>query len=265
MNIRLDAYLVEAHKAKSRERAKAMIKAGLVKVNDKVCTKPSYVIDEKCVVDAQDDELNYVGRGALKLAAAFEHFPLNVDNMVCADIGASTGGFTECLLKHGAEFVYAVDVGHGQLDKSLLSNQRIKNCEGINARNLTRDFFEKHIDFICADLSFISLTLVMPALAGCLNNGGYMVMLIKPQFEAGKKALNKKGIVTDRKDHEAVLNKLFSTFFGCGLDVVSIIPSTIKGSDGNIEYLAYLKCNTDAKPCTINVRKLVNEAFESFK
>ena len=263
---RLDVYLTENGLAKSRERAKALIKGGKVTVNGKTCTKPAQEIGESDIVDSQPDDLAFVGRGGLKLEKAFETFDINVDGLVCADIGASTGGFTQCLLEHGARLVYAIDVGHGQLDESLVADSRVVNCEGINARELTPDDFERTPEFISVDVSFISLGLIIPALSGVLAPGGEMVTLIKPQFEAGKKALNKKGIVKDPKDHIRVLENVMSAFNGAGLSVKGLTVSSITGGDGNIEYLAHLCKDTNGvENVQTDIDKFVKNAFLQFK
>ena len=171
------------------------------------------------------------------------------------------------MLELGAEFVYAVDVGHGQLDESLCNDSRVKNCEGVNARYLTANFFDRPVQFISGDLSFISLKLVIKSLCDCLCDGGEMVLLIKPQFEAGKQALNKKGIVKDRKDHVRVITELLGCFRAEGLAAEKITISPVKGGDGNLEYLILLK-NADMtadKLGQLNIKEFVNEAFDSFK
>ena len=225
MSERLDLYIVTNCGVKSRERAKQLIKNGLVSVNGKVCIKPSVLVDENSGVECRPDDMKFVGRGGLKLEHACDVFGLDLTGKVCADIGASTGGFTQCMLEHGAEFVYAVDVGHGQLDESLCNDSRVKNCEGVNARYLTADFFDRPVQFISGDLSFISLKLVIKSLCDCLCDSGEMVLLIKPQFEAGKQALNKKGIVKDRKDHVRVITELLGCFRAEGLAAEKITIS----------------------------------------
>ncbi|EXM37787.1 hemolysin [Ruminococcus albus SY3] len=259
--MRLDVYLTENGISKSRERAKTMIKSGCVKLNGAVCSKPAAEVGEGDTVEADDSSFDYVGRGLIKLETAFQAFKLDINGLVCADIGASTGGFTQCMLKRGAKLVYAVDVGRDQLDKILLEDDRVVNMEGVNARYLTSSDFPEKPQFISVDLSFISLTQVMPALVSCLDNGGKMVVLIKPQFEAGKAALNKKGIVRDKKDHLRVLRDMTAFFTSCGLSVVGIVPSGITGGDGNREYLAYLINDGRAAAASIDLKKLVDNAF----
>lgn len=259
--MRLDVYLFEKKLVRSRERAKTMVKAGCIKVNGRVVAKPSAEIDETSVIEVDDSSFGYVGRGLLKLETAFKAFDINVKDKVCADIGASTGGFTQCLLEHGAKLVYAVDVGHGQLDEQLKNDSRVVDMEGVNARNLTPADLDILPEFISVDLSFISLKQVMPALAGILSDDGSMAVLIKPQFEAGKSALNKKGIVRDKKDHVRVLNDLLPFFVTCGLSVRGLTPSQITGGDGNREYLVYLCRESRASNIPLDVKKLVDLAF----
>lgn len=263
---RLDVYITENGLAKSRERAKKLIKNGKVLLNGKKCTKPSVEVSENdnISVDTIDEEM--VGRGLLKLEKAFDAFNISIDGKVCADIGASTGGFTQCMLRHGASFVYAVDVGHGQLDLCLCNDSRVKNCEGVNARYLESSFFDVLPQFISVDLSFISLKLVIPALSKCICENGDIVVLIKPQFEAGKSALNKKGIVKNENDHIRVLNDLMSFFQKCGLNVEGLVPSSIKGGDGNIEYLTHLKKTNSVSKfmLDLDIKKFTNETFAFF-
>ena len=261
--MRLDAYLSERSLVRSRERAKTMIKAGCVKIDGKVCTKPSAEVSDANIIEIDDSDFNYVGRGLLKLAAAFGTFDIDITDKVCADIGASTGGFTQCMLEHGARLVYAVDVGHDQLDEQLKNDSRVVNMEGVNAKNLTPSDISVLPEFISVDLSFISLKQVMPVLKGILSPEGTMAVLIKPQFEAGKSALNKKGIVRDKKDHVRVLNELIAFFVSCGLSVRGVIPSGIRGGDGNVEYLAYLCIENSAPNVPIDVKKLVDTAFDT--
>ncbi|MBR1739497.1 MAG: TlyA family RNA methyltransferase [Ruminococcus sp.] len=261
--MRLDIYLAEKGLCRSRERAKSLIKSSLVKVNGKTAEKPSAEVSEGDTVEISEGAQSYVGRGHVKLAAAFESFDLDVRGKVCADIGASSGGFTQCLLEQGAGKVYAVDVGHGQLAQELIEDERVVNCEGVNARELPKELFSEPVEFMSVDLSFISLRLVMPALCSCLEEGGEMAVLIKPQFEAGRAALNKNGIVRGRKDHERALGEVFDCFSACGLAVRGAAFSPIAGGDGNIEYLAHLTKGGEGK--VPDVRSLVSAAFLNFK
>ena len=267
MSKRLDLWLTENGLAKSRERAKELVKKGSVSVDGKVITKPSATVEENSVVTLSEQESGYVGRGALKLKTAFESFELNVQDKCCADIGASTGGFTQIMLENGARKVYAIDVGHDQLAKELVEDSRVVNCEGVNVRSLTKDFFHEPVEFMAGDLSFISLKLVVPVLKECISENGDMVMLIKPQFEAGKQALNKKGIVKDKKDHVRVLDELLHFFEDTGFQVKDLKPSSIKGGDGNIEYLVWLK-NSKIEVSIFNridIKSFVEDVFAELK
>jgi 23S rRNA (cytidine1920-2'-O)/16S rRNA (cytidine1409-2'-O)-methyltransferase len=199
-----------------------------------------------------------VGRGGLKLEAALNAFPVRVEGLVMADIGASTGGFTDCLLQKGAARVYAVDAGHGQLHPRLLADDRVRSAEGMNARSLTPadlrrleaewqvshgetavNDFTGTVDGVVMDVSFISQTLLHPALAGLLREGGFMITLIKPQFELTKSALNKQGVVKQERDRKAAVDRVLTSAAACGFEAVSVIPSPIEGGDGNREFLAY--------------------------
>lgn len=261
---RLDVFLVENSFVKSRAKAKELILSGSVSLNGTVVKKPAVLVDENCEISVLNNEnTRYVGRGALKLKGAFECFNVSVKDKCCADIGASTGGFTQVLLENGAAKVYSIDVGHNQLAEELVNDNRVENCEGVNVRDLTPDFFGNTVEFMCGDLSFISLKPVIPLLKECLAENGEMIMLIKPQFEAGKKALNKKGIVKDKKDHVRVLQELLDFFETCGLALIDLIPSPITGGDGNIEYLVHLK-KAEIISKRINVKEFVNSVFTGF-
>ncbi|MBO5344133.1 MAG: TlyA family RNA methyltransferase [Ruminococcus sp.] len=243
---RLDAELVARGIARSRERAKEMIKSGAVTVNGKPAKKSSAEVSAEDILESAEQEL-YVGRGALKLEKAAEYFSLNFSGMRCLDIGASTGGFTEYMINHGAVIVYAVDVGHGQLAESLRRDSRVVNMENTDIRAVTDDDTGGQVDFVCADVSFISLTKILPKISELLKDGGTAAVLVKPQFEAGKSDIGKKGIVKDRKVHLRILNELDSFMRLTGLMPVSFTYSPIKGGSGNIEYLAKLvKCSDEA-------------------
>lgn len=259
MTERLDKYLVSCGLAKSRERAKTLISEGKVFVNGTAADKPSVVIGPDDTVTA-DDDLGYVGRGALKLIKALDVFEIDLNGCICADLGASTGGFTQVMLERGAAKVYAVDVGHGQLDSSLSNDERVIDLEGINVRELTDELIPEKLSFISADLSFISLKNVISEIEHFLEENGRAVVLIKPQFEAGRSALNKNGIVKDTKDHIRVLDDLCSAFQSNGLFVSRITFSPIKGGSGNIEYLALLE--RTAPRIVPDTRSTVKEAFD---
>lgn len=262
---RIDSYLVEKGHAQSRERAKIMILSGGVQINGKTVKKPSESVSESDMVTVSVNDLKYVGRGALKLEHAFTAFQISVKDRICADIGASTGGFTEILLEQGAAKVYAVDVGHGQLAERIAVDSRVINCEGTNVKDLTPAFFQEPVTFMSVDLSFISLKNVMKILANCLESDGEMAVLIKPQFEAGKKALNKNGIVKDKKTHISILGELLLYFRSCGMEPLGLDYSPITGGDGNIEYLACLKKRSDNCNAAIDINKTVEAAFAALK
>ncbi len=256
---RLDAELVTRGIARSRERAKEMIKSGAVSVNGTTAEKASLEIlpDDEIKSDEQE---TYVGRGALKLKKAYEVFQLDFMGKSCLDIGASTGGFTEFMIQHGAEKVYAVDVGHGQLAESLKHKSCVVNMEGTDIRNISPENIGGEADFVCADVSFISITKIIPKIYELLRNDAVAVVLIKPQFEAGKKDIGKKGIVRDRKVHERVLAEMDSFFRLTGFAPLNYTFSPIKGGSGNIEYLAELE-KSSSNPPLCDFRKLIAEAF----
>ncbi len=261
MMARLDAELVARGIARSRERAKEMIKSGAVTVNGKTAKKPS---DEVCPSDeltSSEQEL-YVGRGALKLEKAYETFSLDLGGKICLDIGASTGGFTEFMLLHGAERVFAVDVGSGQLADSLRADSRVVNMENTDIREVCSEDIGGQADFVCADVSFISLTKILPKIHELLKGGAVAAVLIKPQFEAGKSDIGKRGIVKDRKVHERVLTEIdsFARLTGFAPEMYTFSP--VKGGSGNIEYLVKLIKSADEVPL-YDFRKLVGEAFSA--
>lgn len=256
---RLDAELVARGIARSRERAKEMIKSGAVTVNGITAKKASDDVSADDIVESSEQEI-YVGRGALKLEKAFDTFGLDFTDKVCLDIGASTGGFTEFMLNHGARRVYAVDVGHGQLAESLKNDRRVVNMENTDIREVTADDFSENIGFVCADVSFISLTKILPEIREIISGDTVAVVLIKPQFEAGKKYVGKKGVVKDRKVHERILSEIDSFCRLIGLAPLKYTFSSIRGGSGNIEYLVELKKSAENPPLC-DFRKLVEEAF----
>ena len=237
---RLDAELVKRGLAASRERAKEYIRRGEVSVNGRTAKKPSDPVSDADEITVTGETLRYVGRGGLKLECALSEFGINLSGLICLDIGASTGGFTDCMLQNGAERVYAADVGHGQLHEKLLSDSRVISLEGVNVKGISEEMFPEKIDFISADLSFISVRFAADAAKRVLGDGKGAVLLIKPQFEAGRSALSKSGVVRDKKAHVAVLKDLCGYFVANGFGIKGLIPSPIKGGDGNAEYLVYL-------------------------
>lgn len=262
MTKRLDLLLAERGLTKSRQAAKARIAAGDVRVNGKQVGKPSFLAEEDAEIILTGEAPRYVGRGGLKLEKALDQFPISLEGLVCADIGASTGGFTDCMLQHGARKVFAVDVGHGQLDETLKSDSRVVNAEGVNIRNAPQDLFSEKPDFVSIDVSFLSLRLVLPKIQELLAGEGSLVALIKPQFEAGPENVGKNGIVRSQRVHERVVSEILflasQLFTVCG-----IIPSPILGGDGNIEYLLYAKGHKNAavQPPVIDSAQVVEKAF----
>ena len=258
---RLDAELVARGIARSRERAKEMIKSGAVTVNGKTAKKPSDEVGPGDAITSSEQEL-YVGRGALKLEKAYEEFSLDFTGKVCLDIGASTGGFTEFMLLHGAAKVFAVDVGSGQLAETLRADSRVVNMENTDIREVCAGDIGGQADFVCTDVSFISLTKILPKIYELLKEGAAAAVLIKPQFEAGKSDIGKRGIVKDRKVHERVLADIDSFARLTGFAPERYTFSPVKGGSGNIEYLVKLKKSAEEIP-PHDFRKLVGEAFSA--
>lgn len=236
--MRADVYLAEKGLCESRSRAKSYIDSGMLYVNGINVKKCSFDVTENDEVELRGEVIPFVSRGGLKLLGAIEAFSLDVTGLTCVDIGASTGGFTDCLLQHGAKKVYAVDCGSGQLHHSLVSDERVKSIEGFNARELTDKTLGEKCDLAVMDVSFISQTLLHEAVSSVLKDGGAFISLIKPQFEAGRSALGKGGIVKDRKAHISVIRSVTRSANSFGLALTGLIPSPIEGGDGNREYLA---------------------------
>lgn len=240
-NERIDKLLVERGLAASRTKAQAMIMAGVVLVNEQRVHKASDLIspDAKIRVKGGDDPASrYVGRGGLKLEAALREFQINVEGLHCLDVGASTGGFTDCLLQHGARKVVAIDVGHNQIDWRLRTDTRVEVREGINARYLKPDDFQTKFDLVVIDVSFISATKIMPAIVPLLERTGYLITLIKPQFEVGRGEVGKGGIVRDPQQRARVVEEVNRSAESLGLQVRNVMESPIRGADGNVEFLA---------------------------
>lgn len=232
--MRLDVWLAEKGLCKSRTAAQDMIRSGGVSVNGAPCCKPSAEITESDTVEVTGERPRYVGRGGLKLEKALLHFSIDLSGCVCLDIGASTGGFTDCMLQNGAARVYAVDVGRDQLDGSLRADSRVISMESTDIRAAR---LPEQADFVGTDVSFISLRQIIPHIMRTLKPGGRAVALIKPQFEAGRAALGKNGIVKDEKIRRRVVEEMTAFAAECGFSVRGVTDSPIKGGDGNIEYL----------------------------
>ncbi len=242
---RLDIVLFERGFADSREKAKAMIMSGIVYVNDQKEIKAGRDIKSDDAVEVRGSTLKYVSRGGLKLEKAMESFPIDLTDTICMDIGASTGGFTDCMLQNGAKKVYSIDVGYGQLAWKLRSDSRVVNLERTNFRYVTKEQIPEDIDFASIDVSFISLKLILPVMHSLLKAEGEAVCLIKPQFEAGKENVGKKGVVRDPEIHKNVVESIAKFANSVCFEVLGLDHSPVKGPEGNIEYLMYLKkCNT---------------------
>lgn len=238
---RLDVLLVEKGLAESREKAKALIMSGLVYADNQKSDKPGDTVSEDAELEVRGKALRYVSRGGLKLEKAMQVFPIDLNGKVCMDIGASTGGFTDCMLQNGAVKVYSVDVGYGQLAWSLRTDDRVVNLERSNARYLTKEQIPEPVAFGSVDVSFISLTLILPAIRPLLEESGQLVCLIKPQFEAGREKVGKKGVVRDKKVHVEVVDKIAEFACSAGFAVLGLTFSPVKGPEGNIEYLIFLQ------------------------
>lgn len=238
---RLDVAVFEQGYAPSREKAKALIMAGIVYVNNQKVDKAGFELKEGDVLEVRGKTLQYVSRGGLKLEKAMQEFPISLAGKICMDVGASTGGFTDCMLQNGAVKVYSVDVGYGQLAWKLRTDERVVNLERTNFRYSTREQIPDEIDFASVDVSFISLKHILPNLNALLADDGQAVCLIKPQFEAGKEKVGKKGVVRDLAVHLEVVENVIDLATANGFSVCGLQFSPIKGPEGNIEYLIYLK------------------------
>ena len=239
--VRLDVLLTEKGLLDSRQKAQATIMSGLVYVNGQRVDKPGSAVDPDADVEIRGNTLRYVSRGGLKLEKAMAVWPIRLEGKICMDIGASTGGFTDCMLQNGAAKVYAVDVGYGQLAWSLRSDGRVVCLERTNARYLNREIIPEEPEFSSVDVSFISLKLILPAVAAVLRDGGEAVCLVKPQFEAGKEKVGKKGVVRDPAVHREVLERFLDHAAESGFLVLDLSYSPVRGPEGNIEYLGWLR------------------------
>lgn len=258
--VRLDVALIQRGMAPSRQRAQELIAGGQISVDGNICTKAAKPVDEQTTITMQGSGLAYVGRGGLKLEKAISCGKIVLDGCLCMDIGASTGGFTDCMLQRGAKKVYAVDVGHDQLAQTLRDDPRVVNLEGTDIRTLSPEAIPEPMDLISVDVSFISLSLILPFAVRFLRPDGTAVLLIKPQFEAGREQIGKHGLVRSRKAHLRVLEQMMQTFSENGLSVRLLCPSPIRGGSGNIEYLA-VATHADIAPVAIDVPQIVADAF----
>ena len=260
--IRLDQLVFDLGLAESRERAKTTVMSGLVFVNGQRADKPGMQVSPDVNVEVKGTALPYVSRGGLKLEKALKVFPIDVNGKVCIDCGASTGGFTDVLLKNGAAKVYSVDVGYGQLAWSLRNDERVINMERTNIRYISSEQIPEPLDICVMDLSFISVKLVLPAVCALLKNDAQLVCLIKPQFEAGREEVGKKGVVRDKAVHLSVIESVLSFAPTVGMTVMGLDFSPIKGPEGNREYLCYMKKGVH-KAGLINAAAVVEASHES--
>lgn len=265
---RLDVLLVEQGFFESRENAKRHIMAGIILVNDFPVDKPGTKVARDARLRIKGHVMPYVGRGGYKLEKALKVFPITAKDVVMADIGASTGGFTDCALQHGAKKVYAIDVGYNQLDWKLRQDPRVVNLEKTNIKNVTEETLGEKVDLIATDISFISVLKIMPAARLILKPDGNMVILIKPQFEAGREKVGKGGIVRDPAVHEEVIRDVVDKAFQEGFMTKELTWSPIKGGSGNIEFLAFLRHRShenEALPTDQAIRQLVEEAHQALR
>ncbi|MCI9263666.1 MAG: TlyA family RNA methyltransferase [Oscillospiraceae bacterium] len=264
MKKRLDVLLVEKGLVESRQKAQALIMAGQVYVKGQKVDKAGAPTDPEAPLEVRGEGLRYVSRGGLKLEKAMAQWPISLENAVCGDIGASTGGFTDCMLQNGASKVYAVDVGYGQLAWKLRSDPRVVCLERTNARYITGEQIPDPLDFASVDVSFISLNLILPALRGVMKPSAQAVCLIKPQFEAGREKVGKKGVVRDRRVHLEVLEHFLDHAKAAGFGVLGLTFSPIRGPEGNIEYLGWLS-GEEREPWTGDLAALVEDSHRELE
>lgn len=263
---RLDIAVFEQGYAPSREKAKAVIMAGQVYVNNQKVDKAGFELKEDDVLEVRGNTLKYVSRGGLKLEKAMQCFPIDISGKICMDVGASTGGFTDCMLMNGASKVYSIDVGYGQLAWKLRCDDRVVNLERTNFRYVDETNITDKIDFASVDVSFISLKLIFPNLRKFLKTGGKAVCLIKPQFEAGKEKVGKKGVVRDVSVHLEVVNRVMQEAVDAGFSVLGLDYSPVKGPEGNIEYLMFLSSAVSPEIADgINAQDVVSRSHEELK
>ena len=264
MKERLDVLLVKRNLASSREKAKAIIMSGNVFVDGQREDKAGTSFSEEVQIEVRGHALPYVSRGGLKLEKAMKNFDVSMEGKVCTDVGSSTGGFTDCMLQNNAKKVYSVDVGYGQFAWKLRQDPRVVCMEKTNIRYVTPQDIDDVLDFASVDVSFISLTKVLGPARELLADGGEMVCLIKPQFEAGREKVGKKGVVRDKSVHEEVIDKVISFALSIGFSVLHLEYSPIKGPEGNIEYLVHLKKEAEAEQAgveeSVDVQKVVDAA-----
>ena len=266
MKERLDKYLTDLGYFETKSKAAAAILAGHVKINDEYITKAGFQINPTKEYEIVVKSMPFVSRGGFKLKKALDTFPVKIEGRICLDAGASTGGFTDCLLQNGAKFVYAADVGYGQLDWKIRSDERVKTIERTNLKNCAFEEIysenEPIADLLVSDLSFISLTKVLPNLKNLLSPDFHeMILLIKPQFEAGKEKVEKGGVVRDKKVHQEVIENVINCAKELNYSINNLTYSSIKWPSGNIEYLIWLSSHNENK-ATLDIKNIVETAFE---
>lgn len=263
---RLDIALVDGGFAESREKAKALIMSGIVFVNNQKFDKAGDTVKPEDKIEVRGETLKYVSRGGLKLEKAVASFDISLEDYICADIGASTGGFTDCMLQNGAQKVYSVDVGYGQLAWKLRNDSRVVNLERTNFRYVTKEQIPDPLDFASVDVSFISLSIIIPVMRTLLKDNACAVCLIKPQFEAGKENVGKKGVVRDKNVHIAVIEKIIGIIKDNNFTLLGLDYSPIKGPEGNIEYLCYIKKTEKGENlCSITATGVVENSYKELK
>ena len=266
MKERLDVLLVKKNLAESREKAKAVIMAGIVYVDDQKEDKAGSMFEETAKIEVRGSTLKYVSRGGLKLEKAMTHFGVTLDQKICMDVGASTGGFTDCMLQNGAVKVYSVGVGHGQLAWKLRNDPQVVCMEKTDVRYVTPEEIPDKIQFVSIDVSFISLTKVLGPVKALMEPDGQVVCLIKPQFEAGREKVGKKGVVRERSVHLEVIRMVAAFAGSIGFEALHLEFSPIKGPEGNIEYLLHLRNDAGGnvyENCSIDAEEIVNQAHET--
>ena len=257
---RLDCLIFERGLAESREKAKIAVMMGNTYVNGQKQDKPGTMLPPDVKIEVRGETLKYVSRGGLKLEKALEVFPISLEGQTVMDIGASTGGFTDCMLQNGAKRVYSIDVGYGQLAWKLRTDPRVVNLERTNVRYLTPEQVPEPVDFFSVDVAFISLKLVLPVARNFLLDGGEAVCLIKPQFEAGREKVGKKGVVRDKAVHVEVIESIVDFVLHHGFSVLGLTFSPVKGPEGNIEYLLYLKKTDEPNGSVPDIKELVEQS-----
>ena len=265
MKERLDVMMVNRGLAPSREKAKAVIMSGIVYVDGQKEDKAGSTFDEKVEIEVKGNTLPYVSRGGLKLDKAVSHFGLVLEGKVCMDVGSSTGGFTDCMLQNGAVKVYAVDVGHGQLDWKLRQDNRVVCMEKTNIRYVVPEDIDESPSFVSIDVSFISLTKVLEPVKNLMTQDGEIVCLIKPQFEAGREKVGKKGVVRYKQVHKEVISMVQENALSNGLVPLALDFSPIKGPEGNIEYLLYLSKDVARQPGILDIDGVVETSHEALR